>query len=93
MGEIMSETLCDVFCFGLKTDFQTQLFEGSKRLLEIADSIEEIKSICKCGNKAIVNARLKDGHIIKKGSQIEIGGNENYIGTCYRCWRQGKIDD
>jgi thymidine kinase len=80
-----------VFCFGLKTDFQTHLFEGSKRLLEIADSITEIKSVCKCGNKAIINARISNGKIIKTGEQIQIGGNESYIGMCYDCWKNNKV--
>ncbi|MDD4804875.1 MAG: thymidine kinase [Candidatus Pacebacteria bacterium] len=78
-----------VLCFGLKSDFMTHLFEGSKRLFEIADSIQEIKSICKCGRKAEVNARVKNGKIIDTGNQIEIGGNESYIGVCYKCWKEG----
>jgi thymidine kinase len=78
-----------VLCFGLKSDFKTHLFEGSKRLFEIADSIQEIKSICKCGRKAEVNARVKNGKIIDTGNQIEIGGNESYIGVCYKCWKEG----
>lgn len=76
-----------VLCFGLKTDFQTHFFEGSKRLFEIADSIQEIKSICKCGRKAEVNARINNGKIIKTGEQVQIGGNESYIGMCYKCWK------
>lgn len=76
-----------VLCFGLKTDFQTHLFEGSKRLLEIADSVTEIKSICKCGRKADVNARIDTyNNVITNGNQIEIGGNDKYIGMCYDCW-------
>ena len=78
-----------VLCFGLKSDFMTHLFEGSKRLFEIADSIQEIKSICKCGRKAEVNARVKNSKIIDTGNQIEIGGNESYIGVCYKCWKEG----
>ena len=66
-----------VLCFGLRADFQTKLFEGSKRLFEIADSITEIKSVCRCGKKAIVNARLNEnGKVIIEGNQIEIGGND-----------------
>jgi len=80
-----------VLCYGLKTDFRTQMFEGSKRLFEIADSLTEIKSVCKCGRKAEVNARIKDGKIVKEGEQIEIGGNDKYIGLCYHCWQQGKL--
>jgi thymidine kinase len=80
-----------VFCYGLRTDFQSNLFEGSKRLFELADEITEIKSICHCGNKAIINARYIDDKIVYEGEQIEIGGNEKYIGLCYRCWKTGKI--
>ncbi len=80
-----------VLCFGLKTDFQTHMFEGSKRLFEIADSLTEIKSVCTCGRKAEVNARIQDGEIVRHGKQVLIGGNESYIGLCYDCWRKGKI--
>lgn len=75
-----------VLCYGLKTDFRTSLFEGSKRLFEIADSIQEIKTVCECGRKAEVNARFKDGEIVWEGEQIQIGGNESYRPMCYSCW-------
>ncbi|MBQ3202264.1 MAG: thymidine kinase [Clostridia bacterium] len=80
---------CDtpVLCFGLRSDFLTQLFEGSKRLFEIADSITEIKSVCRCGKKAIVNARLQNGKVVTEGDQIEIGGNDKYEGMCWGCWQ------
>ena len=77
-----------VLCFGLRSDFLTQLFEGSKRLFEIADSISEIKSVCQCGKKAIVNARIADGHVVTVGDQIEIGGNDKYEGMCWGCWQK-----
>lgn len=80
-----------VLCFGLKTDFQTHMFEGSRRLFEIADSLMEIKSVCTCGRKAEVNARIQNGKIVREGEQIFIGGNESYIGLCYECWRKGKV--
>jgi thymidine kinase len=81
-----------VMCFGLRTDFQSKLFAGSKRLMELADNIVEIKSICKCGEKAIINARINsDGKIITSGEQIEIGGNERYESMCWKCW-QSKIN-
>ena len=82
---------CDtpVLCFGLRADFQTKLFEGSKRLFEIADSINEIKSVCRCGKKAIVNARLNaEGHVMVEGDQIEIGGNDKYESMCWGCWQR-----
>ncbi len=78
-----------VLCFGLRADFQTKLFPGSKRLFEIADSITEIKSVCRCGRKATVNARFDDnGEIIVEGDQICIGGNDRYEGMCYKCYRE-----
>ncbi len=76
-----------VLCFGLATDFTTHLFEGSKRLFEIAESITEIKSICRCGAKATVNARLdENGRVLKSGEQLCIGGNDRYQAMCRRCW-------
>ena len=82
---------CDtpVLCFGLRSDFQTKLFDGSKRLFEIADSINEIKSVCRCGKKAIVNARISEqGRVIVEGEQIFIGGNDKYEGMCWGCWQE-----
>lgn len=82
---------CDtpVLCFGLRADFQTKLFDGSKRLFEIADSITEIKSVCRCGKKAIVNARLNEqGRVVVEGAQVFIGGNDQYEGMCWGCWQE-----
>jgi thymidine kinase len=77
-----------VLCFGLRSDFQTKLFPGSQRLFEIADSITEIKSVCRCGKKAIVNARLNEkGQVIIEGEQVCIGGNDKYEGMCWGCWQ------
>ena len=79
-----------VICFGLRTDFQTKLFPGSMRLMEIADKIDEIKTICDCGAKATVNARIdSDGYIITEGAQVVLGGNDSYIAMCHRCWIRG----
>ncbi len=80
-----------VMCYGLKTDYMCNLFEGSKRLLELADSIREIQSPCKCGRKAIVNARYHDGKIIYKGNPIDIGGNDKYTALCHKCWEKGEL--
>jgi thymidine kinase len=78
-----------VLCFGLRADFQTKLFEGSKRLFELADSINEIKSVCKCGKKTIVNARIdENGNVVVEGNQIEIGGNDKYESMCWGCWQK-----
>ncbi len=87
LKEIADSYDVPVLCFGLRADFQTKLFPGSKRLFEIADSITEIKSICRCGRKATVNARFDDnGKIIVEGDQICIGGNDRYEGMCYKCY-------
>lgn len=80
-----------VMCYGLKTDYMGNLFEGSKRLLEISDTIREIQSMCKCGKKAIMNTRYQDGKIIYSGDQIDIGGNNKYTALCYKCYKSGKI--
>ena len=89
LQEIVSQYDIPVLCFGLKTDFRTKLFPGSKRLFEVAESIQEIKTICSCGRKATVNARLDgNGKVIKEGEQIVIGGNESYMAMCYKCWRE-----
>ena len=80
-----------VMCYGLKTDYMGKLFDGSKRLIELADSIREIQSMCKCGRKAIINARYNDGKIIYDGKQIDIGGNDKYIALCHQCWKNGSI--
>ena len=78
-----------VLCFGLRSDFQTRLFPGSARLFEIADSISEIKSVCRCGKKAIVNARLNEqGQVIVDGEQICIGGDDKYEAMCWGCWQE-----
>lgn len=71
-----------VLCYGIKTDFESRLFSGSKRLLEIADSIEELKTICNCGKKSIFNARL-----VKSTEQVLIGGNDTYRSMCRKCYR------
>jgi len=79
-----------VMCFGLRTDFQTRLFPGSLRLMEIADTIQEIKTICDCGTKATVNARIDgQGHIVTEGAQVVLGGNDSYIAMCHRCYVRG----
>lgn len=78
-----------VLCFGLRTDFRTQLFPGSRRLFELADSITEIKTICACGSKATVNARIdSNGHVVTKGEQVFLGGNDSYLAMCHSCWKK-----
>ncbi|MBR4054420.1 MAG: thymidine kinase [Clostridia bacterium] len=89
LRKIVDEKKIPVMCFGLRADFLCHLFEGSKRLFEVADSIAEIKTICACGSKAIVNARL-DGNmrVVTDGEQVMLGGNESYIALCHKCWKQ-----
>ena len=88
LREVVDDFDVPVLCFGLRTDFLTHLFEGSRRLFEVADSIAEIKTICECGSKATVNARLNaDMKVVTTGSQVMIGGNESYVAMCHKCWR------
>ena len=86
---IVNDYNVPVMCFGLRTDFQTKLFPGSLRLMELADCIEEIKTMCDCGAKATVNARISDGYIVTEGAQVVLGGNDSYIAMCHRCYIQG----
>ncbi|MBQ6036534.1 MAG: thymidine kinase [Lachnospiraceae bacterium] len=87
LGDLVLEKDIPVLCFGLRTDFLTHLFPGSKRLLEIAESVTEIKSVCRCGAKATVNARFDDhGNVVYHGEQVLIGGNSRYEAMCRRCW-------
>ena len=86
---IVNDCNVPVMCFGLRTDFQTRLFPGSRRLMELADCIEEIKTMCDCGSKATVNARISDGYIVTEGAQVVLGGNDSYIAMCHRCYIRG----
>ena len=87
LTKIVDDLGINVMCYGLRTDFNTHLFEGSKRLLELADDIDEIKISCSCGRKAIINARVNDdGYVMTDGEQILIGGNDRYIPLCRKCY-------
>ncbi len=84
---LVDEEDIPVLCFGLRTDFLTHLFPGSQRLMELSDSLTEIKTVCACGRKATVNARIDgDGRIITQGDQVFLGGNDSYIAMCHKCW-------
>ncbi len=88
MRKIVDEKNVPVLCFGLRTDFLTNLFEGSRRLFEVADSITEIKTVCTCGSKATINARIRpDGKVATTGKQVFIGGNESYLAMCHKCYK------
>ena len=79
-----------VLCYGLLTNFKTQLFEGSKRLVEIAESLMEIKSVCECGKKSTVNARFVNGQLVTDGAEIMLGAEETYQSLCYSCYQKLK---
>ncbi len=89
LRNLVNDRELPVLCFGLRTDFMTKLFPGSRRLFEVADSITEIKTICRCGSKAIVNARIDSkGNVLTEGEQVFLGGNDSYIAMCHRCWQK-----
>ena len=89
LREIVDERDIPVLCFGLRTDFLTHFFPGARRLMELADSITEIKTVCACGRKATVNARIdRQGRIVTQGSQVLLGGNDSYVAMCHKCWKQ-----
>ena len=89
--EIVDDDGIPVVCYGLRADFRGELFEGSQWLLAWADTIEEVKTVCWCGKKAIWNARISDGHVLKEGEQIVLGGNESYTALCRKHWREGNL--
>ncbi len=81
-----------VICYGLRADFKGDLFPGSEALLAWADIIEEVKTICWCGKKAIYNARFDEtGKVLKEGEQVVLGANDKYIGLCRRHWKEGNL--
>lgn len=82
LADIVDRCGISIICYGLKTDFRGNLFNGSKRLLELADIIEEIPTICWCGCKARFNARVSNGKMVTEGPTIELGGNESYVSLC-----------
>ena len=87
LRNIVNEKNVPVLCFGLRTDFLTRLFPGSQRLFEVADSISEIKTMCECGAKATVSARINaKGKIVTHGTQVMLGGNDRYVAMCHKCW-------
>ena len=92
LGKIVDELDIPVLAFGIRTDFQGNLFEGSKYLLAWADNLKEIKTVCHCGRKATMVLRVDDeGSIVSYGSQIEIGGEERYVSVCRKHFKERKI--
>lgn len=87
LRRIVDEHDIPILCFGLRTDFTAHLFDGSRRLMEIADTITEIKTMCDCGRKATVNARIDaEGYVVTDGAQLLLGGNDCYTAMCHKCW-------
>ena len=89
LRSLVDEENLPVLCFGLRTDFLTHFFPGARRLMELADSITEIKTVCQCGRKATVNARIDgSGRIVTEGDQVFLGGNDSYVAMCHKCWKK-----
>ncbi len=87
LRRLVDEEDLPVLCFGLRTDFLTHFFPGARRLMELADSLTEIKTVCSCGRKATVNARIDEkGRIVTQGDQVFLGGNDSYVAMCHQCW-------
>ena len=90
LGEIADQLCIPVLAYGLRTDFQGNLFEGSKHLLAWADKLIEIKTICHCGRKATMVLRTDaEGNVLREGAQVEIGGNERYVPVCRKHFKKG----
>ena len=88
LRELVDDEDLPVLCFGLRTDFLTHFFPGAQRLMELADSLTEIKTVCACGRKATVNARIdENGRVTTEGDQVLLGGNDRYIAMCHKCWK------
>ena len=92
LTDLVDDWNIPVICYGLRADFKGELFPGSQELLASADLIEEIKTICWCGKKAIHNARFdENGVVLKEGEQVVLGANDQYIGLCRRHWKEGAL--
>ena len=91
LSDIVDYHNIPVICYGLRSDFMLEPFEGSKYLMSLADNIEELKTICHCGKKATINAKVIDNEIVTIGNQVEIGGNELYVSLCRKCYKERKL--
>ena len=92
LSDLVDDHGITVICYGLRTDFQSHLFPGAKRLMELADDIEQIKTICWCGKRAHFNARLLNGQMVTEGEQVQLGGNESYTALCRKHYKMRKIE-
>ena len=90
---IVDEDNVPVIAYGLRCDFQGNFFEGSQWLMAWADTIEEVKTICWCGKKALCNARVQGGKVVKEGDQIVLGGSESYVSLCRKHWASGTLGE
>ena len=92
LTDLVDDWNIPVICYGLRADFKVDLFPGSAELLASADVIEEVKTICWCGKKAVCNARFDEsGHVLKEGEQVVLGANDQYIGLCRKHWKEGNL--
>ena len=91
LSDIVDFCNIPVLCYGLRTDFLSHLFSGSKRLMEIADVIEEVPTVCWCGRRAQYNTRYENGKIVRTGAQIMLGSNESYVALCRKHYKEGKL--
>ena len=90
LADVVDKLNIPVIVYGLKTDFRLEMFEGSYHLMCLADKVEELKTVCWCGNKAHMNARVnEDGVVLREGEQVEIGGNERYVSLCRKHYMDG----
>lgn len=89
LSEVVDILNIDVICYGLRTDFKSKSFPASKRLFELSDDIEEIKTMCRCGRRASINARFDtENNIITEGNQVMVGGDDLYRPICRKCWKE-----
>lgn len=91
LSDLVDRHNITVICYGLRTDFQSKLFPGTARIMELADDIEQIKTICWCGKRAHFNARVLNGQMVTEGEQVQLGGNESYTALCRKHYKERKI--
>lgn len=91
LSDIVDFLDVSVMCYGLRADFQNNLFPGSERLITIADTIQEIKTVCWCGKKATCNARFNDDGIVRDGEQVLLGANDRYVALCRKHFKLGML--
>ncbi|MBQ1290502.1 MAG: thymidine kinase [Lachnospiraceae bacterium] len=91
LSDIVDFSDIPVICYGLRTDFTSTLFDGARRLMELADRIEEIPTVCWCGKRAHFNARFADGKIVRTGEQVLLGANDSYVSLCRKHFKEGKL--